>query len=175
VTDYHWIVLWLMLLVSLLAAAYRGSSPRPSPLPKDCVNQAALELEGETLLLCLERSIEPLSSALEKHSKRIPPCSYKGWIHKEETLRVDRQCRMTVEPFSGRLRMRLGLRLDVNRASLSDLQALPRIGAVLAKRIVDERNHRGSFQSIMELKEVKGIGRATLKKITPFVFAASGE
>jgi len=44
--------------------------------------------------------------------------------------------------------------LDLNRALESDLRAVPGVGPVLAKRILDERRQRGGFRSIDELADL---------------------
>jgi len=48
--------------------------------------------------------------------------------------------------------------IDVNHASQEDLQVIPGIGPVLAKRIVDYRAKNGYFRTVQDLIEVKGIG-----------------
>jgi competence protein ComEA len=50
--------------------------------------------------------------------------------------------------------------LDVNTATVSDLDALPGIGPVLAQRIVDHRESNGRFTSVEQLDDVPGIGPA---------------
>lgn len=50
--------------------------------------------------------------------------------------------------------------LDLNSASVSDLDALPGIGPVLAQRIVDWRTEHERFDSVEQLREVTGIGEA---------------
>lgn len=50
--------------------------------------------------------------------------------------------------------------LDLNTASVSDLDALPGIGPVLAQRIVDWRTENDRFDSVEQLREVTGIGEA---------------
>lgn len=62
-----------------------------------------------------------------------------------------------------------GALVDVNRASARELQQLPRIGPVIAQRIVDFRETYGSFRSIDELVSVKGIGVKTLDHIRAHV------
>jgi competence protein ComEA len=59
--------------------------------------------------------------------------------------------------------------LDVNRATEQDFERLPGIGPVLARRIVEYRETRGSFQDVDELRRVKGIGKKTFERIRPFV------
>lgn len=60
-------------------------------------------------------------------------------------------------------------KLDVNRATVGELEQLPGIGAVLARRIIEWRRERGAFTSMDELNQVKGIGAKKLQRITPLV------
>lgn len=48
--------------------------------------------------------------------------------------------------------------VDLNTATLADLETLPGVGPVLAQRILDWREANGRFSSIEELREVGGIG-----------------
>jgi hypothetical protein len=50
--------------------------------------------------------------------------------------------------------------IDVDRASASELEALPRVGPTLARRIVDDRDADGPFGSLEGLQRVRGIGPA---------------
>ena len=50
--------------------------------------------------------------------------------------------------------------VDVDRASASELEALPRIGPALAKRIIDDREARGPFGSLAGFQRVRGVGPA---------------
>ncbi|MFQ5823522.1 MAG: ComEA family DNA-binding protein [bacterium] len=59
--------------------------------------------------------------------------------------------------------------ININKASQEELQNIPRLGPVLAKRIINYRQKNGQFESLEELKEVNGIGTATLKKIEPYI------
>jgi competence protein ComEA len=48
--------------------------------------------------------------------------------------------------------------LDLNAATVEQLDALPGVGPVLAQRIVDYRTAHGRFESVDQLREVDGIG-----------------
>jgi competence protein ComEA len=50
--------------------------------------------------------------------------------------------------------------VDVDRATASELEALPRIGPALAKRIIDDRDARGPFGSLDGFQRVRGVGPA---------------
>ncbi|WP_246281732.1 ComEA family DNA-binding protein [Fodinicola acaciae] len=50
--------------------------------------------------------------------------------------------------------------VNLNTATAEQLDALPGVGPVLAKRIVDYRAQHGPFGSVEQLREVSGIGAA---------------
>jgi competence ComEA-like helix-hairpin-helix protein len=60
-------------------------------------------------------------------------------------------------------------RIDLNRATRSELMQVPGVGPQLADRIVAERDGRGRFNRVEDLAGVHGIGDATLNKIRPWV------
>ena len=60
-------------------------------------------------------------------------------------------------------------KIDINRAELWLLEALPGIGEVLAQRIVDYRSENGPFRRIEDLLQVSGIGPATFENIKDYI------
>lgn len=59
--------------------------------------------------------------------------------------------------------------VSLNRATESELDALPGVGPVTAKSIVAWREQHGSFTKVDELQEIDGIGPKTFSKLKPLV------
>lgn len=62
-----------------------------------------------------------------------------------------------------------GALIDLDTADPKAIEALPRVGPALARRIVANRDSLGPFGSLEALRRVKGIGPATLALIRPRV------
>lgn len=60
-------------------------------------------------------------------------------------------------------------KVNINNAGMDELIALPYIGEVKAKAIIDYRTANGSFKKIDDLLNVKGIGPKTLERLRPLV------
>ena len=60
-------------------------------------------------------------------------------------------------------------KVDLNSATIEQLQRLPGIGPVLAERIVTYRNNNGLYDYIEQLLEVKGIGQIRLERLRPLL------
>jgi competence protein ComEA len=61
------------------------------------------------------------------------------------------------------------LHIDMDVATASDIERLPRIGPALASRIVANRDSLGPFGSIQELQRVRGIGPSLARILVPHV------
>jgi competence ComEA-like helix-hairpin-helix protein len=59
--------------------------------------------------------------------------------------------------------------INVNTATIAQLETLPGIGPNTAKSIVDFRNRSGPFQRIEDLLAIKGISKSRLEKLRPYV------
>jgi competence protein ComEA len=62
-----------------------------------------------------------------------------------------------------------GGKINLNTAGVEELGTLPRVGPVLAQRIVDWRQQHGRFKAVQELDAVDGIGPKLLAALLPLV------
>jgi competence protein ComEA len=62
-------------------------------------------------------------------------------------------------------------RVDLNSAPEEELEALPGVGPVLARRIVEAREEGGPFASAGELLLVEGITETLVERLRPLVAA----
>lgn len=60
-------------------------------------------------------------------------------------------------------------RVDVNRASVAELQVLPGIGPGRAEALVLERIRGGLFAGLEDLERVRGFGAVVLDRLAPHV------
>ncbi len=72
------------------------------------------------------------------------------------------------EPIKGNRKSSLNQiqrKVNINTASLEELETLPGIGPSLAQRIIDCRSKNGKFNKIEEIKMVSGIGGGSFQRI----------
>ncbi|MFY1624495.1 helix-hairpin-helix domain-containing protein [Micromonospora sp. WMMD723] len=62
-----------------------------------------------------------------------------------------------------------GGRVNLNTATVAQLDALPGVGPVLAQRILTHRDQHGGFRSVGDLRQVDGIGDARYEQLKDLV------
>ena len=60
-------------------------------------------------------------------------------------------------------------KVNLNTATLAQLDSLPGVGPVLAQRIIDYRAKSGGFRDVTDLRRVDGIGEETFAKLKDLV------
>jgi len=65
--------------------------------------------------------------------------------------------------------------VDLNQATIEQLEQLDGIGAAKARAIVDFRDAHGPFAAVDDLREVRGIGDKLLAALRPHVTVGSDQ
>lgn len=173
---------FLILLLAVLALYWLMSVTRgtSSPLHESpCENPVLIQVEGDVqspgiYTFCQQPNLQSLLKRLgrpgsmphppDPMTHKTVPSGFKILIQKDGigyTFSI-----MEMSAFS---KITLGLPISLNRENEEGLTALPGVGPALARAIVLERDERGGFKDLDEVKEVEGVGNKLLEKIKPFL------
>jgi competence protein ComEA len=70
---------------------------------------------------------------------------------------------------AGKSRQSLAGKVNLNTATVDQLQLLPGIGPSKAERVIAYRKKNGNFKRVADLRKVKGFGYKSLKKLEPYL------
>ncbi|MGB7294245.1 MAG: helix-hairpin-helix domain-containing protein [Candidatus Aminicenantales bacterium] len=62
-----------------------------------------------------------------------------------------------------------GDKININTASLGELQKLPRIGPQIAQRILDYRKENGNFKRVEDILKVRGVGEKMFEQLKDLI------
>ena len=60
-------------------------------------------------------------------------------------------------------------KININSATMDQLVTIPGIGKVTAERILSFREQNGKFTKLDDLLQIKGIGKKSLMKMSPYL------
>jgi competence protein ComEA len=66
-------------------------------------------------------------------------------------------------------------KVNLNTATVAQLEELPGIGPSLAARIVEHRQKNGAFKSVEDLMAVRGIGEKNFSKIQSYLTVGAAQ
>ena len=59
--------------------------------------------------------------------------------------------------------------IDLNAATIKELEELPGVGPVMAQRIIEARQKSGRFRRVEDLLAIRGISTKRLEKLRPYI------
>lgn len=60
-------------------------------------------------------------------------------------------------------------KVNINTASASELETLPRVGPKIAQRIIDFRTKNGNFKKVEDIMKIQGIGEKVFENIRDLI------
>lgn len=153
----------LLGLAGLLLAQASDDRPDPGPPPITCARWVQVGAPDAPLVCLDRRPATRLRRAGVSRAclGRYPPRSLRSG----DRVVVDPDTPCWLSRMPARLIATLGLRVDVNRATVGELATLPGIGPKLARRILVHRRHHGPFRRPEDLLAVRGIGLRLLARL----------
>jgi competence ComEA-like helix-hairpin-helix protein len=142
----------VLLGLSVLARA----ANRPDPLVVAGASAADLQSRLDQNRQVRQQPRKP-SKAVSTPQKPPPPRPVPAWRRPGHGVVIDNRSATGPAP------------VNLNRATVAELDALPGVSPAVAQRIVEYRTARGVFSSVEELDSVKGVGPALLARLTPLV------
>ncbi len=136
-----------------------GAVPRPGvyELPEGSRIQDAIQAAGG-LLAQAEVSFINLAAPLEDGQQLDIP--YKDGAPASDPFSDEPQATLDVNQSE---------LIDINTASVEELDTLPGIGPTTAQKIIEYREVNGPFQDIEDIMNVSGIGPATFEEIKDLI------
>ena len=115
----------------------------------NAINLAALLSDGQQLGVPFQTGQEPLGDAA---ALKLP-----GSLDNNES--ASEESSISTD----------GELININTATLEELDGLPGIGPTIAQRIIDYRSENGPFTTIEEIMDVSGVGTATFDEIKDLI------
>jgi len=147
----------------------RGFISRYLKFVKSQIEPSPSELKGLFILIFIallgigydyyQKITSPVANIKEAGESEV----LRDTLREREILVVERRS------FYKRKPLREGEKININKASISELTRIPGVGPRIAERIYEYRKQVGKFKSVEELLNVKGIGPKKLEKMRPYI------
>lgn len=86
-----------------------------------------------------------------------------------KTLLIGLVLGLVVSPLVSMQGAKTGDKININTASLGELQKLPRIGPQIAQRILDYRKENGNFKRVEDILKVRGVGEKMFEQLKDLI------
>lgn len=155
--DIRAIMLLLLFALCGFTACEHKEEILMIPLDDDGLQWVGVQSEASLLADHVDREARWLVAQAIARADCVSVAAHRAPTIVRKRVNATPQAREGVS--SGASKRKRGI--DLNTASLSELQRLPRVGPVLAQAIVDGRPYR----SINDLRRVRGVGQKTLENM----------
>jgi len=137
--------------------AVRAAGGSLSDADVESINLAERLVDGEQVYIAVKGKMPPRT--------RSEVAGIKGSTSTREQAKPEHQGTER----AAKLKSPTEGKVDINSATIEELQRIPGVGPSTAQRIIDYRSQTGKFKAVDELQEVKGIGPKKLEKLKPYV------
>jgi len=167
------LILSLLLLISFLIRWTMEKSAIPD---RDSIDLVLLEVQGDVPkpgIYLLDRRIATVASAAAaaEYPWQIPGEAARQKISSGQSLAFFRKQERTIIQFGrmpGAAILAYGLKLDLNSASVEELQLIPHMSQNIAMAIVNRRRAK-NWELLEELVEINGVGPKTAQKLEEYL------
>lgn len=115
----------------------------------ESINLAALLEDGQQLNIPYKSGARPVETFTEEDELELPNDNEETILEKDEIVDTDL--------------------VNINTASLEELDSLPGIGPTVAERIIEYRDENGPFNAIEDIMNVPGVGPSTFEEIEDLI------
>jgi competence ComEA-like helix-hairpin-helix protein len=127
---------------------------RPEPIVVAGATAVDIQTRLEQNQQVRERISRPVRTPAQRPAKPVKPATAPT-----KTVTIDNR----------EIKSRQHTPLNVNRATVAELDALPGVSPAVAQRIVEYREMKGLIEGFEQLDSIKGIGPALLARLTPLL------
>jgi competence protein ComEA len=176
------VLLVSFVLLSVYGWSHHGQHGRSRKYPQPSTKYVFVQVAGKVKnpgIYCFDRAVT-VAQAVARAGGPLSPlnCSDQlAWAKVQ--IEDGKRIQIIAEPSGATsfklgwmvvpIRLALGVPLDINQASLTELSQVPGINDKLADEIVALRVRRRGFTTLENLCEVKGIGPATVRRLKPYL------
>jgi competence protein ComEA len=148
--------------LAMVLVDVRGAVAKPGvySLPSGSRVQDALALAGDVSNGAETRGINLARKLNDGEQLYIPTASEATAAPLATTSKGDKAPTPTKTPLG---------KINLNTATIEQLDVLPGIGPAIAERIVEYRTQNGGFKQVEDLKKVRGIGDVLFNQVKDFI------
>ena len=162
--DAAWIFIVILLVVIIVAGGYTLYRKRGTPEQRLVINQTSPTPASAITQVYVDGAVKnPGFYPTADKDTLLGVIQGAGGFTSEADAD---QVRIYVPPTSEKPQPQ---KININTAEAWLLEALPEIGEVTARNIIDYRTGNGPFRNVGELAKVKGVGPKTLEKIKDLI------